>query len=423
MDQIFQDASNAVVEYFRSADYGAAIFWLYIAVPLFGIWLAAKVILVLRPGIVANEGQKPVLRRVFAIHRAFILSACVVSAVLIALFIYYWTQGFYNTYPLEASHLISLSLCLSVSTIAYLQMRGLVSRRKIRDFVKSPVNRDEEQSFAFFARQAFVKTKAFTLLPVLGFLVLSLLQTKSYNLVSFVLDTSSSMGMSNDFFGEAPIETGQVALRRTVQELDPWTNVIISVFEEEHPGKSYKPDIHSIVSASDFGALNGKNEFFPGTQKASALAYISTLEDDLTGSTPLCETIWSNFLFTRALVSDGQFPNYENIVAIYITDGGDRLGDAVDGFLCENADFAEFYNVGANINIINLSGGYVSAFIAKSETCGYRIWEGYNAQLFNEALNDILANFKSDWNFVIWLGIVYLVFLAVNLLIVPKSEV
>ena len=418
MNEFFSNLSAGFNNYLELAEYSSGSFWLSIFSPIVAVWILSKVFSVSSDSRkIASEGRRQILRHAFSIYRSVVLASVIVSASLIGIYIYLWMYGYYNNNPLQLAHLISLVICFTIGLFALMSLSKLSSREKIQEVIKPPVTKSEEIRFVHIAHNAFNNTKWLFIIPVFGFLSLFFLQKKQYHLVSFVLDTSSSMG-SNSFSDDAPpIDVGKAALSKIIEKLDNSTDIILSIFED----KEYKENIEEIVAVHDNAEIAGTNSFFSGEEKRSAIAFVNTLGESLVNTTPLSETVWSNYIFTLGIVDAEVAPDYVKIVSIIITDGLGNLGDNIDGFLCENIEYGDFYSENAEVNIINLNDGNEGPFVIKAESCGYKVWEGFQAENFNRSLDDILNDFKRNWSFVIWIGIIYFIFLFFSMLIFPKQ--
>ena len=420
MNELFPSLSNAFLEYINNANFQNSDFWLAIFIPLLGVYLLSVIVLQVGRNKTLQEAY-PFLRT-FEIHRAVMLSSMAVSAILIGLYIYYWSQNLYASRPLQLSHMLSFILVFSIGLLAFYFLRELLGFQNRKNYIKNAITYEEEQENIVLARKQYLNLKWLLLIPIAGFLLLGMLNYKNYNLVSFVLDTSTSMLTANDI-GEVPIETGKTALRKTVNELDQWTDVVITKFEDASV-KPYKESIAEVMSTQGTGVLSGSNQFFLSTEKASTLSYINTLSEGLSGDSPLCETVWSNFLFVKELSETNSDRPYANVVSIIVTDGAGNLGSEIDGFLCENVEFFDFFDGLGDINVLNLSNqGEYPGFIDLAQQCNYTVWEGYQANDFTTALNDILNNYKSDWTFPIWIVIIYTLLLIIGLLIFPQRSI
>lgn len=388
----------------------------YILVPVALIWGATKVFLLM------DNSSNVVFKRPYIIFKFFFIISNFVALTLGVVYIYFWKQKYYDSFNHYGVHVLSFLLVLVIAIWALIKKSNFSQKENVNkgEFIKIPLTIKETSVIYSIAKSDFNKLKLFALVPAFSFLTLFLYNNDKYNLVSFTLDTSSSMtsgvyGFSNDF---PPIEIGKEALSKTISGFDDFTDVVISTFEES---SNYKSDINSIVSVSNSEMLAGQNIFFSASEKNATLNYVNTLGDNVTNTSPLCETIFSNFLYTKGIVESGfSKKNYENIIAIVITDGEGNLQNDVRGFLCENYDFDEFYNP-QNINIINLNeGGSSNDFWNLSIECDYLTWSGYDADQFNNSFAEIFKNYRNNWFFLLTLGIIYISYLFIVLITFPK---
>lgn len=418
MSTTLDNMTQAFSGYFRTAEPADLLFWVFLLGPLIAIWLISIIALSSRREGFQSEGRKGILRRQYKVWESVIVVGSVTAAILVGIYVTLWTKGFYIENNYQLPHLLSVLTCGIAPVMALLNLRGVTSRGDTKNFVKQPVTQKEEQAFIHSARQSFHKLKLALLLPFLGFLPL-LFKSSPSNLVSFVFDVSTSMESPNQQ-GEIPLETGKTALLRTVTELTPSTDVIISIFEESGTGgRVYKNSIPEILNARQSIDLTGLHQLFKGAERQSALSYIRSLGNTLTESTPLYETIWSNFLFQREMTTG---KTYANKIAVYITDGFDNIQDTPTGFFCENVEFASFYSQEYPVHLINLSEGFATKLSEKIETCGYQVWDGFDSRQFNTVLNQVLKKFKEDWAFILWLMVMCAIVALAGAIIIPKSR-
>lgn len=401
MGNFFHNFSESLSKYFFTANYASLEFWLYIFLPLLVIWGISKLILL---------AQKPsLLKRRFSINKSVFISSMMVLAILIAVYCYYWVTGYYNFKALEFSHLISLIPPFVVGLISLIGLSSLFKRETQKEIIGQPLSKMEQRQLILNAKNKYKQLKYYLIIPVLGFLMLLLVSMKNYNLVSIVLDTSSSMksSLSGD---TPPLEMGKNAIIRTVKELDKYTDVIITTFQEGDT----KGTIEEILDSSS-EQLKGRNNIFFGGDRAISLIEAIGESDDISSTSPLCETIWKNYFFTLEQSTD---KNYAKIVSIIISDGRNNLGENMQGFLCGNNPYDELF--GQNVNVINLSEGTLPSFISKAQDCGYSIEDGYDALSYNASLNRIFNEYKSDWNFIYSMLMITLFCTFLTLLINPK---
>jgi hypothetical protein len=228
---------------------------------------------------------------------------------------YLFNTRYYTDYEYNLSHLLGLILILGIGVSSIFQISRTYNRNKTKDLSRFPITRLELQNTNTFLRTSFKNLKLWLILPVLGFLVLLINSSEDKNLVSIVLDTSASMKEAN-FSGEIPLEISRDALYNVVSSFGENTDVVFTTFNEG----TRKENIIEITSTS-INNLLGENTLFTGEQKNVLLDFIRNIDTDNTNS-PICETIWKNYLFTE---EQSLMDNYANITSIVITDGLDVL--------------------------------------------------------------------------------------------------
>ncbi len=397
MEKVLDDIWLAPLVFWENTDFSNPGFWLHLLLPLLGVWGLAWLLL--------RFQKSDKLGRKFTIEKSVFLAAYGIATVLIAGYCINWSNGFYQVDRFELADLFALSLCLLIGSMSLMSLSKNYQRSNHQNLIGQPLSRSEEEDQLLAAKGKFEQLKKYLIVPLFAFSLLWVFSNKKYQLVSFVLDTSSSMGVESDQ-GEIPLETGKRALRKTVLELNDFTDVIITTFQNG----DRKNNIDAIINSSE-SSLKGYNSFYYGEEKTAMINYIGTIgedEEDLSDYSPVCEVVWKNFLFSQ---KQGEERNYETISSVLMTDGGDNKIVELDGFFCDHPAYSDFF--GTNVNIINLN--FYSSddlpFMAKAEECGYGIEMGYDALTFNAALDHILGDFKRNWSFIGWLVIICLVFM------------
>ncbi len=399
------DLLDVIDDYLRQAAYDSLEFWLY----PFGVLLACwMVFLLIRFGRFRRKDEA--VSDEYQIYSNLVVAASIVSFLLIGGCCYAWSTGFYNRSGFEFSHLLALLFSIGISIGAFYTWRSFFTQRKLQNIVNYGLTEEIQQRREWSAKQNFQRTKFWLLLPALGFLMLWLVQNRNYNLVSFVVDNSPTMGESI-FGGDAPLEVGKDALSQTFEELDEYTDIIISTFQSG----DYKSSASDIVMLGNSNQLLGVNAFYEGINKDDAIFYVENDLEVVGGQSPICETIWKNFLFAREQTDD---KTYENTLLVIVTDGRENNVD-VNQFLCEQPEFNEFYPP-ENVYLINLDNMGFNDFIQKAENCGYTVEDGTDMASYVGALEDIMRDFTSNWFFVIWLAIIYVVMTLIAFLVNPQ---
>lgn len=410
MVQFFTSLMASLGSYFVNAEYDHFAFWLYVCLPLVATWVVVKAVL-----LASSDPKRDQGTRVVVIHKTYVWSIAAILTVLIAVYIFLWGENYYVNKPHQSAHLLSILIASTLLFLSFMALRNLFSKERIQDLFSQPLSRQEEEVFLNGAKRSYRNLKLALLLPLLGFLALFLLITTSYTLISVVIDNSSSMGEANEK-GHVPIETGKTALRNTIYNLRERADIIITTFE---PDANYKTTVQEIVSASSWEELKGLNVFFSDSQKKEAINFVDNIEarDDI--GSPICETIWKNFLFTR---EQREQKPYKEAISIIITDGKEiGVSSGLAGFFCDHANYHDFFGAGSGIYLIDLTGLGNNEFMEKALACGYAVEDGSDATLYELSLDRILRYFKRDWSFIYLMGIIYGAFALIILFIEPKN--
>jgi hypothetical protein len=362
------------------------VFIIYI-LSLLGIKIAKKHKILLRP---------------FRILSVFIIVSCITTFILIGISCYLWIlSDYYVIHKTELPHLISLLLCSFFIIGAFLALRNKFGYNGIKQINAQSYTKDESSRFYGKAAKGFNLLKLWALLPILAFAMLLFVFKNPPNLVSFVIDNSSSMG--------ANLEIGKQAIGKTIMELDKNTDIIIGTFSEGKP----KDTINNIISESEYEKLIGTNYHF--TDRNSAISYLNSIYTIASG-TPLFESVWKNFLFSRTQASNKY---YKLRYVIIISDGFDTgkgknastnewsffTIEELKDFFCTNSEFDEFY---ANVSFINMGGDLNLPIYSKAGECGYYIEEdGTSLYSYSSALDTILDRLKHNWYYILCMAIIY----------------
>jgi len=393
MSDFFERLIDSLVEFYEDFIYGKEAWWLPLAV------LAAMYTLFLIV-IRFNSKRFPFLQNHYILSGVIVAAACA-AFLLIAFYCYLWSSSsYYVKHRTEFIHLLALSLVLLAAIMAFLIWRKKFERERLRELVAQPLTQNEQNRFYNQAQKDFNKSKLWLLLPALGFVMLTAFLYRSHNVVSFILDNSSSM--------DAHIEQGKESLIRTIQELDDNTDIIIGWLTQDKPPKT---SIAEIITENDDRRLLGQHSFF--TNKQQAQDYLADIPG--TPGTPLYEAIWSNLLFAKAHASNRI---YGRRLLVIVTDGEDNgvQQEELQNFLCSQPDFAEFFT---NVACINLGGNESNNFFQKAQDCGYRVEDGSDKETYSIALDTILHEYKNNWSFIIWLAICYVALTLIAMTVQP----
>ena len=179
--------------------------------------------------------------------------------------------------------------------------------------------------------------------------------------------------------------------------------------------ENYKTSMRELTSCISINKLNAVNNYFENNQ--NAINYLQNLIS--ISPTPLFEGIWSNFLFCKSLKDQYQ---PEQMILIIITDGVETVipEPEHENFLfCNDQDFDDCFD---RVSIINLDGDLSSPFFMNAFECGYYIEEdGMSRINYLNALEHTLKHLKKDYNFIIILSTVLVIFIFIILIIPPKK--
>jgi len=347
-------------------------------------------------------GDHKVFTREFKIHTFSIVVGVCVELSLIGYFLYSWiSTEKYQTDHEKLVHLLCILSCIVVQVMSYKKLANGLQKERLKQNVRHPVTEMDSRRKRKIVTQQFKKMKLWSILPILGFLVLLLPIKRDKNLVSFLLDNSSSM--------DVHLNNGKQILEKAFKNLDSDTDIVLSWFSENNP----RTDFQKLIRSKDQSQLDGIHQYF--TNNESAIQSLNSIE--FTETTPLYESIWSNYLYTKALV---QNKDYTNKIFVMVTDGEDSyFQQESHSFLCAVADFNDFYK--DYINIINLQG-LDNTFFEKAEDCNYIVYEGMDLDSYSTAIQEILVGVTKDYYFPAWLCILCVSGMTIVLLIKPKRH-
>ncbi len=368
--------------------------WWLVPAVLVGIWLLSMV---------ASKFIKEsiIVTRAFKILIHIIICSIVIEFLLVIWFMYHWLKtDIYQSDTEKLVHLFSIIVCIIIQIVSYRVLANGFKRENILQNINCPATRQDLKGKNKAALQRFKKIKLWSLIPAFGFSLLLLPIKMDKNLVSFLLDTSSSM--------DVHIGNGQEILRKSFQNINNDTDIILSWFTENNPSG----DFNNLIRTSNSQQLDGMHQYF--TNKQAAINALNGIE--FTEGTPLLETIWSNYLFTLEHV---QNERYTNNIFVLVTDGEDSyFENEISAFLCEIPQFNNFYQ--DNINIINLQSAN-NAFFDKANACSYAVYEGMDIDSYAAAVQEILAGITKDYYFPVWLAVFCVSGMLIVLFIKPKK--
>lgn len=404
---MIQKFLNSIIEYFNNVSKASSYEWIALLLIIIGIYVILLIIIKL-------SKKRYVILRQFMLIKSIVISSLIASLILITIILYFWTlTDYYPDHKSQFIHLLCLLISFIISLIALINLRKQFTRENLKQIISQTYTKKEQEDYSNTAKIAFKKLKIFILLPIIGFIILLFSDTTD-KLVSFILDNSSSM--------EEEIVRGRNALSQTIHELDDNTDIVIGWLTEDKSGNACKTSISSITNVSDYSKLNGSFRIF--FEKRSAIDFLNDQNNiQLIGLTPLYEAIWSNFLYIREMESDQYYKNKHLII---VTDG-------MDAFIQDDQEFANFKfceqslhndlyfdDVFDDVTLINLGGDEGLPFFANSEQCNYYIDDGTTLDSYIDSLDRSLEKYKKDWNFVMWIIVIYIIFSLILLSIYPK---
>ncbi|NMH87990.1 hypothetical protein [Flavivirga algicola] len=368
--------------------------WWLVPTVLIGIWLLSFTVS-------KFIKESIIVTREFKILIHIIMYSIAVELLLVIWFMYHWLKtDVYQSDTEKLIHLLSIVVCIVVQIISYKRLANGFKRESILQNINCPATRQDLKGKNKAALQRFKKIKLWSFIPAFGFLLLFLPIKMDKNLVSFLLDTSSSM--------DVHIGNGQEILRKSFQNINNDTDIILSWFTENSPSGNF----NDLIRTRNSQQLDGMHQYF--TNKHDAINALNGIE--FTEGTPLLETIWSNYLFTLEHI---QNEHYTNNIFVLVTDGEDSYFESeISTFLCEIPQFNNFYQ--DNINIINLQGAN-NAFFDKADACNYAVYEGMDIDSYAAAVQEILAGITKDYYFPVWLAVFCALGMLIVLFIKPKK--
>ncbi len=389
------------LQYFiGNSDLTDPLYYLFIFLPLPLWWLLTKVFLLSAKD--RRRDPKLPASREYTIQYCRVAAGCCTAFLIILGICYFWSEGYYNSNPLTFSHLLALLVAYLIIGAAMRAGASLFAKATVGRLIFQPLNEEDERNRTVLLKREFAKRKLWLVLPFVGFLALLMLNLKSQNLVTIVLDNSSSME-TNNANGIVPIEVGRKALFKTVENLDGYTDLIIATFAESD---NYISDAGELAGKQTAQELTGNVRFFDAADNNNARSYINTLNNVITPSSPLTETIYKSYLFAKEYSAN---KSYGNSAMIIITDGGEaKLGDFTDLF-CDDANFTAVFPDPENISLINLEDDATGDFYNKAADCGYTMQEGSDLTAYNESLDMLMQDYKNNWSVIFWTMIIALV--------------
>jgi hypothetical protein len=259
------------------------------------------------------------------------------------------------------------------------------------------------------ARLGFMKLKLIILLPLLGFAMIPLMSRGVPNLISILIDTSSSMDSER-------LDKTSLTISNTMSENEANEHVVLSWFDNSKDNPPRKTSLKEISNEINPDKLCGNHRYF--SDVTDAVTFFRSGEMSEGDDTPLIETLWGHFRFAESRASRSDFGK---IVLIILSDGDERSLDSkelvIDEFYCFYDEFANYYD---EIIFINFSGSNDSPFFDLAEGCGFKIIDGREIDTYATAITEVLEEYQSNHHFIYLLFIVYIITAMFFLLITPK---
>jgi hypothetical protein len=403
MDKFFKSFGS----YYKDAQFDDFSFWAFPVGTILLIWILA----ILIPKIFSKR-QK--LKTIFIINRGWIAASLIVTAIIIGLICYWWTQNYFAEHPFQFSLLLSLFISMLIPVFALLRLRNYFTQEGVKEITDQPKTPSQLDATITFLKRAYRRCMFFYLVPLLGFSMLLFVLSKGTNLISIVLDNTPSQNLS--------FSDGKAALTQTISQLDENNQIIISSFSSN---KNTRKTFDEIVKTNQYNPSVDISSSF--TSKNDAINYISSLE--LTsgdGGSPILEVIWQNYLFAK---QNSQNSSFKNKVLLIITDGGETavIPITANRFFCNVEEFSGFY-APENTFIIDyfteqdqISASQNSLFIQNAGNCGYDVQKGITKEDYSFALAQVLTGFQNNWYLIFWTITIFVIMAIIGILINPKK--
>lgn len=393
-------------EYFSLADYASIDVWLYPGITLLALLLLTIVNVQLL-------NRSPLQKTVFHIHKSAILASVIGATIWVGTICFLWLNDFYKSNHLEASHLTSLILSLSLGIFHLLRLRAFFAPNKLKEIISLPFTETQYMIYRIRAIHWFKRLQRFFLLVPIGYLMLLGLLNSGTNLISFVIDNSSSMK-------NVSFDMGKDAIAKTLRSLGSNNHILITWFTQD---SSSKESFDSITKSTNTSGLRGETHFYSTPEEAiNVLNSIQIVADS-----PISEAVWQNYLTAKQRSGT----DYEQKALIVITDGADNIAQSIatSSFFCAIPEFNEIYPSEC-INIIDIQGSFDAglhnqpglSFLKKSASCSYPIYNGSSLEEYTSNLDFVLSDYQKNWNLITWTIILVLLSLFLSLLIQTKRH-
>lgn len=414
MDKFFTGLWKAITSYWSNTQLADWQFWTYILGALLLTWLIA---VLLNKFLIKPQGNDE-LKKVFFIHRSWIVSAFIVAGSIIGLMCFWWAKNKYSRNHLEFSHLIALILVLTVPIISAIRLRSLFSHQDLKEITPQAISNEEENRLTLIARKGFFKNRLSILIGALGFLGLLMLLYRPVVMVSIVIDDSGSMGQS--------LKIGTDALTQTFSKFDPkYTQVVITSFGKSNPqANTPYPNFSSLSKVTDVGKLDANTIVCASLDDATN--YVAGLQPDK--GLGLNQAVWQNFLHTKTKYNEDS-TIYGDKVLLIITDGLEYNRQWYNKTLCDpSTGLSGFYE--DNIHWIDLldrnslTDTQFDGFNQMMKECyANNIYPGLDLENYMGALSSVLNDFELDWRLIYWMIFFFVLLSLIFFLIEPQKIV
>jgi hypothetical protein len=190
-------------------------------------------------------------------------------------------------------------------------------------------------------------------------------------------------------------------------------------------GPNYQPNVNAkksiteLMQTTSSSNLNAGNitAFQNPAEAKNALFQITGFEC----CSPICESIWKNYLFIKETKST---QTYSNRLLIIISDGDDNyMNESLKSgqFFFDDQNFTEYFPP-ENVFIIDYSNGTPTPFMQRFQNAGCDIYPAENnKQAYLDALDNALQSFKNNWHLIHWAIVIFSTMAIIGLFIQPKK--
>jgi hypothetical protein len=399
------DFIKSLSTYIREAQINSILFWAIPFGTLLLTWLLTTIGLKLFT-------KRKILKTIFLVSRAWIISSLIVAGILVGLICFLWAKNYFAHNSLQLTLLLSLIIVMMIPVIRLIIIRNHYTQEGVKEIIDQPKTINQLDATITYLKKAFRRNKIYFLIPSIGFLFLLFYLNKGTNLISLVYDNSGSMIQSNAID----------ALSETFDNLEVNNEITLTTLEgfttpEDPAGKVSMKDLMLVNKSS---ALKGGN-IVSFNNPVEAKQGLSQASNPCFGS-PICESIWKTYLFIKETKTNQL---YKNKLLIIITDGKDNIDESLKSgkFFFDDSGFIDLFPP-ENVFVIDYSIDTSSTFILRCQNTGCDIYPASNnKQAYLDALDNALQSFKNNWYLIYWTILIYFMFTIVGLLIQPKKIV